>query len=127
MYNTVNQIEFHPYLIQNDLMDFCKQKNIQIEAWSPFMRGGVFQIELLKNLAIKYNKSISQIILRWDLQIGFVTIPKSCNKDRIIENSNIFDFELSLDDINNITRLNKNYRISKSPDTVYENPYIFEA
>lgn len=123
---SVNQIEFHPYLIQNDLMDFCRQKNIQLEAWSPLMRGQVFQIELLKNLSLKYNKSISQIVLRWDLQMGFVTIPKSSNKDRIIENNNVFDFEISFDDMKNITNLNKNYRISQHPDTVYENPYIFE-
>lgn len=73
----LNQIEFHPHLIQYDLMSFCSNHNIQIEAWAPLMRGGIFNIDVLKNLSDKYNKSVSQIVLRWDIQKGVSTIPKS--------------------------------------------------
>lgn len=95
----VNQIEFHPELIQNELMDFCKNYNIQIEAWSPLMRGQIFNIDLFKQLSEKYNKSISQIVLRWDIQMGTSTIPKSLNPNRIKENSKIFDFTINDDDM----------------------------
>ncbi|MEG0690104.1 MAG: aldo/keto reductase [Clostridium sp.] len=121
----VNQIEFHPQLIQDDLMVFCRENNIQLEAWSPLMRGKVFEIELLKELAIKYKKSIPQIVLRWDLQMGVVTIPKSINPERIKENSNIFDFEISGNDMERICLLNSEFRIGSDPDRVYQDPEIF--
>ena len=112
----VNQLEFHPYLVQQDLLDFCRAHRIQYEAWSPIMRGKVFDIELLKNLAEKYDKSIPQIALRWDLQKGVVTIPKSSKKERIISNADIFNFELSTDDMQLIDLLDRNFRIGPDPD-----------
>lgn len=121
----VNQVEFHPYLIQNDLMEFCKKNNIQLEAWSPLMRGKVFEIEILKDLAKKYGKTISQIVLRWDLQMGVVCIPKSVTPSRIKENSDIFDFEISKEDIDKIKQLNKGIRVGSSPNKVYTSPDIF--
>ncbi|NMM62511.1 aldo/keto reductase [Clostridium sp. P21] len=120
----INQIEFHPQLIQNDLMEFCKNHNIQLEAWSPLMRGKVFEIPLLQELSRKYQKTISQIVLRWDLQIGVVTIPKSTTPARIKENSDIFDFELSKEDINKINALNINFRMGMDPDKVYAGQII---
>lgn len=118
----VNQIEFHPMLIQQDLINFCQSHKIQLEAWSPLMRGNVFKIPLLQELALNYKKSISQIVLRWDLQMGFISIPKSTNPLRIKENTNIFDFEISKEDMNKISSLNKNLRIGSNPDKVYQNP-----
>lgn len=115
----VNQIEFHPELIQHDLIDFCKLNKIQMEAWSPLMRGRIFQIPLFKILSEKYNKTISQIVLRWDLQMGFVTIPKSTNIERIIENTDIFDFEISIEDMIQIEKLNKGLRIGMDPDEIF--------
>ena len=88
----VNQVEFHPLLVQNELRGFCIKSSIQLEAWSPLMRGRIFEIPLLEELAAKYKRSISQIVLRWDLQMGVVTIPKSTNPSRIRENAAIFEF-----------------------------------
>ncbi|MFO8002535.1 MAG: aldo/keto reductase [Marinilabilia sp.] len=113
----VNQIEFHPYLVQQDLLDFCKKNNIQYEAWSPLMQGKVFGINLLQELAEKYQKSIAQIVLRWDLQKGVVTIPKSVHKDRIESNADIFDFHISDEDMARIDSLDRNERLGPHPDT----------
>lgn len=115
----VNQVEFHPELIQHELINFCKNNKIQMEAWSPLMRGRVLQIPLFKNLSEKYNKTISQIVLRWDLQMGFVTIPKSTNPERIKENTGIFDFELSNEDMLEIEKLNAGLRIGMDPDDIF--------
>ena len=112
----VNQMEFHPYLVQQELIDLCKLKGIQYEAWSPLMRGEIFKIELLKRLGIKYNKSIAQIVLRWDLQKGIITIPKSSNNERIVSNADLFDFELSKDDLYSIDQLDRNYRVGPDPN-----------
>ncbi|AWB29699.1 aldo/keto reductase [Clostridium botulinum] len=115
----VNQVEFHPQLIQKDLIEFCSKNNIQLEAWSPLMRGKVFEIELLQDIARKYGKTISQIVLRWDLQMGVVTIPKSINPSRIKENADIFDFEISKEDIDKIQQLDKGLRVGSDPNKVY--------
>lgn len=112
----VNQMEFHPYLVQQELVDFCTHKGIQYEAWSPLMRGKILDIELLKNLSKKYNKTIVQIVLRWNLQKGVVTIPKSSNPKRIKSNSEIFDFELSQEDLEAIDALDRNSRIGPDPN-----------
>lgn len=112
----VNQMEFHPYLIQQELVDYCNLNGIQYEAWSPLMRGKIVEIELLKNLALKYGKTIAQIVLRWDLQRGIITIPKSSNEKRIVENASLFDFELSQEDMESIDRLDRNFRIGPDPD-----------
>ncbi|NFV13941.1 aldo/keto reductase [Clostridium sp. FAM 1755] len=112
----VNQVEFHPRLIQKDLIEFCRKNSIQLEAWSPLMRGKVFQIELLQDLAKKYDKTISQIVLRWDLQMGVVTIPKSVTPSRIKENADIFDFEISKEDMDRIQQLDKGLRAGSNPN-----------
>ncbi|WP_047246814.1 aldo/keto reductase [Maribacter thermophilus] len=112
----VNQMEFHPYVVQQDLIDFCNKNTIQYEAWSPFMQGKVFNLDICKELAVKYNKSIAQIILRWDLQKGVVTIPKSVHKNRIQSNADIFDFELSQEDVAYLDSLDRDERIGPHPD-----------
>lgn len=120
----VNQIEFHPRLVQKDLMEYCKEYNIQLEAWSPLIRGLVFKIPFLQELSQKYEKTISQIVLRWDLQMGVATIPKSTTYTRIKENMDIFSFEISKEDISEIEKLNDGFRIGMNPNEVYEHPEI---
>lgn len=112
----VNQMEFHPYLVQQDLVDFCRAKGIQYQAWSPMMQGNIFDLEIMKALASKYNKTVAQIVLRWDLQKGVVTIPKSSKKERIISNASIFDFELSLEDMHRLDALDRGKRFGPDPD-----------
>lgn len=102
----INQIELHPCLTQVKVREFCKNNNIQIEAWSPLMTGNLLDNEVLKEIANKYKKTTAQIILRWDLENGIVTIPKSTNENRIIENSGIFDFTLTNEEIEKIDTLN---------------------
>ncbi len=101
----VNQLEFHPHLVQQELHDFCHEHQIQPEAWAPLMRGKVNDIHLLRGLAEKYGKTPAQIVLRWDLQKGVVTIPKSSNPERIRSNADVFDFELSEGDVKRIDDL----------------------
>jgi diketogulonate reductase-like aldo/keto reductase len=112
----VNQIEFHPLLAQQQLRDYSKNKNIQLEAWSPLGQGNLLDHELLKKIATKHGKTTAQIILRWDLQLGVVTIPKSVKEHRIIENANIFDFQLDEEDMTAIATLNENKRFGSDPD-----------
>lgn len=111
----VNQVEFHPLLQQTELRAFCRQHEIQLEAWSPLMQGNL-DLPLLSELADKYGKTPAQIILRWDLQHGVVTIPKSVRESRIRENSDIFDFTLSDEDMTRIDGLNQNKRFGADPD-----------
>lgn len=112
----VNQMEFHPYLVQQELIDFCNKNTIQYEAWSPFMVGKVFKLDFCKGLAQKYGKSIAQIILRWNLQKGVIPIPKSVHKDRIADNADIFDFKLSKEDVAYLDSLDRDERIGAHPD-----------
>lgn len=113
----VDQVEFHPLLNQQELLAFCKKNQIQLEAWSPLMQGHLDQ-PLLTELAQKYQKSPAQIVLRWDLQHGIVTIPKSTTPHRIEENANVFDFELSAEDMARIDGLNENKRFGPNPDVM---------
>ncbi|WCK55999.1 aldo/keto reductase [Aneurinibacillus sp. Ricciae_BoGa-3] len=103
----VNQVETHPFCQQMDSAKFMKDNNVQIESWAPFAEGrnNIFQNEVLVSLAEKYYKSVAQVILRWLTQRGVVVIPKSVHKERIIENFNIFDFELSQEDMETIATL----------------------
>jgi diketogulonate reductase-like aldo/keto reductase len=112
----VNQVEYHPRLTQKDVQSFCREQGIQMEAWSPLMQGQLLDNEVLAAIAAKYNKSVAQIILRWDLQNGVVTIPKSTKEHRIIENSQVFDFELTQEDMHQINELNQNHRVGPDPD-----------
>lgn len=112
----VNQVEYHPHLTQKELHAYCKDKGIQLEAWSPLKQGVLLNEPTLIEVAAKYNKSVAQVILRWDLQNGVVTIPKSINEARIVQNADIFDFELSSEDMARIDALNKDERIGPDPE-----------
>ncbi|MBO8157693.1 MAG: aldo/keto reductase [Bacillaceae bacterium] len=112
----VNQVEFHPQLFQKELLDFCHKHDIKLEAWSPIARGTYFDHPVLQELAQKYDKTPAQIILRWDYQHGVITIPKSSNPDRQKQNADIFDFELTDEEMNKINGLNQNKRIGPHPD-----------
>ncbi|WP_298831752.1 aldo/keto reductase [uncultured Planococcus sp.] len=112
----INQVEFHPHLTQEELRSFCKEHDIQLEAWSPLMQGKLLDHPLLVEIAAKTEKTVAQVILRWDLQNGVVTIPKSIKEARIIQNSQIFDFELTEDDMERISALNENQRVGPDPD-----------
>jgi methylglyoxal/glyoxal reductase len=112
----VNQVEYHPRLTQKEVQAFCREQGIQLEAWSPLMQGQLIDNEVLAGIAAKYNKSVAQIILRWDLQNGVVTIPKSTKEHRIIENSQVFDFDLPQEDMQLIDNLNQNHRVGPDPD-----------
>ncbi|WP_026679337.1 aldo/keto reductase [Fictibacillus gelatini] len=112
----VNQVETHPRLSQKELLQFCKENNIQMEAWSPLMQGELLGDPTLVEIANKYNKTPAQVILRWDLQNGVVVIPKSVKEHRIKENADLFDFELSREDMEKIDGLNLNKRVGPDPD-----------
>lgn len=114
----VNQVEFHPHLTQKELLAFCKEQGIALEAWSPLKQGQLLDEPLLKEIAEKYNKSVAQVILRWDLQHGVITIPKSTKEHRIIENADVFDFELSQEEVEKIDSLNQDSRAGSHPDTL---------
>ncbi|GAA0134516.1 aldo/keto reductase YtbE [Paenibacillus sp. YSY-4.3] len=112
----VNQVEYHPRLTQKELQVFCQEHGIQLEAWSPLMQGQLLDHPVLNEIANKYDKSTAQVILRWDLQNGVVTIPKSTKEHRIVENAAVFDFELTAEDMERINELNQNYRVGPDPD-----------
>ncbi|MHC0037530.1 aldo/keto reductase [Pseudoneobacillus sp. C159] len=114
----VNQVEYHPHLTQKDLLAFCQREGIQLEAWSPLKRGELLNDSTITSIAEKYQKTPAQVILRWDVQTGVVTIPKSINEHRITENADIFDFELTAEDIAQIDALNKDERIGPDPDNM---------
>lgn len=111
----VNQLEYHPYLIQQELVDLCVQNGIAYQAWSPLMQGRVFDVPLLKKLSKKYRKNQAQIVLRWSLQNGVSTIPKSVDQKRIESNANIFDFVISSTDMAAINALDSNHRFGEDP------------
>jgi diketogulonate reductase-like aldo/keto reductase len=101
----VNQIEFHPGYRQAELVAFCQQQNMAVEAWSPLARGKVFGNETLETIARKHRKSVSQVCLRWIIQHQVIAIPKSTTPERIRENIDLFDFELSEDEMQQIDQL----------------------
>lgn len=119
----VNQIEIHPFYQQIESIEFMRKYNIQPEAWGPFAEGrnNIFQNEVLVSIAQKYNKTVAQVILRWLIQRGIVAIPKTVHKERMIENINIFDFELSQEDMEKIVLLDTKKSLFLShndPETV---------
>ena len=116
----VNQIEIHPCKTQKETIEYCNENNIQVVAWGPIMRGKILSLPLMLELSEKYNKSIAQITLRWHIQNGVIPIPKSSNEERIKANIDIFDFDISSEDIKKIDELNVNEDISGVPaNTTY--------
>ena len=112
---SVNQVEFHPLLVQPDLLEFCRRHDIRVEAWSPLMQGGVFAVPTVQELARQHGRTVAQITLRWNLQHGVVTIPKSSRAERIEENAGIFDFELSAEDMSTLDALDQGKRVGPDP------------
>ncbi|MGV3667033.1 MAG: aldo/keto reductase, partial [Leptospira bouyouniensis] len=114
----MNQVEYHPFLQDTKLKEYCEKNGILLEAYSPLAHGQKLEDERVTKLAKKYNKSNAQILIRWSLQSGNVVIPKSKNPIRIKENADVFDFTLSQDDLKEISNWNENFRTCWDPTTV---------
>ena len=114
----VNQIEIHPLFTQKALIEYCKTKEIVVEAYTPIARfdDRLVRLPILKNIANKYNKSIAQIVLRWHIQNGIIPVVRSLNKNRQLENISIFDFELTDEEMGQIDGININSRLRYDPD-----------
>ncbi|MFD6441722.1 aldo/keto reductase [Peribacillus sp. NPDC060186] len=112
----VNQIELHPLLTQVEIRDYCEKHEIKVEAWSPLGRGSLIEEPTINHIAKKHGKSSAQVLIRWHLQHEIVVIPKSITPSRIEENAKVFDFSLSLNEMNQIDALNKNERFGSNPD-----------
>lgn len=121
----VNQIELHPHMQQDELRAYHAAQGIATEAWSPLGQGQILQDEQLSRIAEEKGRSVAQVVLRWHLQLGNIAIPKSSNPDRIRQNIDVFDFELSADDMQTIAQLNQDRRIGSHPDSPPKNglPY----
>jgi diketogulonate reductase-like aldo/keto reductase len=112
----VNQIEFHPYLQSGALVEHCRTKKIQVEAWSPLMKAGaLLKDATLLKISQAHHKTVAQIVLRWEVQRGIVTIPKSIHRERIIENAALFDFTLTDAEMNQVNALDQNTRVGPDP------------
>ncbi|UCH61935.1 MAG: aldo/keto reductase [Fidelibacterota bacterium] len=111
----VNQVEFSPFLYQKDLLDFCRSHGIQLEAYSPLTRGKKLNHPAITSIAARYGKTSAQIMIRWSLEHEIVVIPKSANKRRIYENADVFDFEITHEDLALLDSLNKDCRFDWDP------------
>jgi methylglyoxal/glyoxal reductase len=114
----VNQVEFHPFLYQKELLEYCQRKGIEVEAYSPLARGERFKHPRIVSLAKKYSKTPAQLMIRWGLQHGLVVIPKSTREERIRENSQVFDFVISAEDMRSSDSLNEDLRLNWDPTNV---------
>jgi diketogulonate reductase-like aldo/keto reductase len=114
----VNQVEFHPWLFQKDLLEFCKKEKMQMEAYSPLSRARNMDSLILRRIGSHYGKTPAQVMLRWGLQHGLVEIPKSTNEERIIENANVFDFQIDGPDMKEMDSIDKERRVSWDPSTI---------
>lgn len=112
----INQIEFHPHLTQEEVRNYCKEHRIQVEAWSPLMNGSLLEEALIQQLASKYNKTPAQIVLRYDVQHGVVTIPKTMTPSRMTENLDVFDFALADEEMAQLDALNDGLRCGPDPE-----------
>ena len=112
----VDQIEIHPYFTQDDVREFCAEHQIAIEAWSPIAQGKVLDDPTITEIAARYGKTPAQVVLRWQIERGDIVFPKSVTPARIRENIDIFDFELSGEDVEAISALNRNERSGADPD-----------
>lgn len=114
----VNQVELHPSHNQEETVKYCRNNNILVEAWGPLSTGRIFRVKEMQDIADKYNKTIAQVTLRWHIQNGILPLPKSVTPCRIKENSDIFDFELSLDDMEKINILKGCEGSGTDPDNI---------
>ncbi len=114
----VNQVEFHPFLVQQDLLTYDARNGVRHEAWSPLTRARSLDNPVITEIARRHGRTSAQVILRWDIQLGVVTIPKSVHRERILENSRVFDFELTPEEMARITALDTGSRIGPHPDNI---------
>ncbi len=112
---TVNQVEFHPWLYQKDLLEYCGEHEIQLEAYSPLTKGNRLDNPRVGEIAEKYGKSPAQILIRWALEHDVVVIPKSSDKQHIRDNADVFDFEISEEDLCRLDDLDEDYRCTWDP------------
>ena len=115
---SVNQVELHPFLYQKELLKYCQDRGIQVEAYSPLARGERLQDPRIASLATKYSKSPAQLMIRWGIEHGLVVIPKSTREERIRENSQVFDFDISDDDMRSLDSLDEDLRLNWDPTNV---------
>jgi diketogulonate reductase-like aldo/keto reductase len=111
----VNQVEFSPFLYQKQLLDYCQEKKIQVEAYSPLTQGAKLNHPRIQQIAKKHDKTPAQVLIRWSLQHNLVTIPKSVREERIKENSQVFDYNLTIEDMRILDLLDENFRNSWDP------------
>ncbi len=111
----VNQVEFSPFLYQKQLLDYCEKNKIQLEAYSPLTQGAKLNHPKIQQIAKKHNKTPAQVLIRWGLQHNLVTIPKSVREERIKENSQVFDYNLTTEDMRILDSLDENFRNSWDP------------
>lgn len=111
----VNQVEFHPWLFQKDLLEYCKTKSIQLEAYSPLAKGKKLDEPVLINIASKYAKTTAQVLIRWCIEHNVVVIPKSDNQKHLRENIDVFDFKLSDEDMRTLDNLDQGFVVSWDP------------
>ncbi|HLQ41839.1 MAG TPA: aldo/keto reductase [Thermoplasmata archaeon] len=112
----VNQVEFHPFLYQKELLEFCVSKKIQLEAYSPLTRGHRLDHPVIAQIAARHGRTPAQVLIRWSLQHGLVVIPKSIRPERIRENAAVFDFQLSPDDMKRLDSLDESSHVAWDPE-----------
>jgi diketogulonate reductase-like aldo/keto reductase len=115
-----NQVEFHPYLYQKELWEYCKSEGIQLIAYRPFGKGAILKDPVLKKIGSVHGKNSGQVILRWFFQKEIPTIPKASSEKHLAENFNIMDFELSQDEMHEIDKLNQNKRFCDTEDSEFD-------
>lgn len=114
----INQVEFHPFLYQKELLEFCHTHQIQLEAYSPLTQGERLGDKTLVEISGKYNKTTAQLLIRWALQHDIVVIPKSADQDHVKENAAVFDFNISDEDMQTLDSLNEDYRVCWNPTNI---------
>jgi diketogulonate reductase-like aldo/keto reductase len=114
----VNQVEFSPFLYQKELLEYCNSKRITIQAYTPLVRGRKSDNPVLRSVSNKYGKTWAQVLIRWALQHNLVVLPKSSHKERIQENSQVFDFEISEVDMLTLDSLDEGFRVAWDPSNV---------
>jgi diketogulonate reductase-like aldo/keto reductase len=114
----VNQVEFHPFVYQRDLLEYCQRRKIQLEAYSPLVHGQRLDDPRILEIAARHRRSPAQVLIRWGLEHGVVEIPKSSQPTRILENSQVFDFALSAPEMAALNALDENFRTTMDPEEI---------
>ncbi len=112
----INQLEHHPFNTQKEMADYCEHLGIPVQAWSPLAKGEIFKNDLLKEIAKKHGVGISQVVMRWQIQSGWLVVVKASTPERMRENLNVYDFELSVEEMDAIDALDTGLRTGSNPD-----------